>query len=140
MPKQTQSTNLKYEGEVYQMSFILTNTPRDFIPESQKNEENPLTFICIPPTRKMILDTQEKLLQSISLDEISEDSVANAIPISEMMSLALDTCVVGWKNMVDTDGNDILFSKEAFATFNDQTILMELYSYVKELAEGNLKV
>jgi len=122
------------------MSFILTNTPREFIPETQKDKENPLTFICIPPTRKLVLDTQEKLLQALSLEEMNEDSVANAIPISDMMTLALEACVTGWKNMVDAEGNEILFSKEMFATFNDQTILLELYSYVKELAEGNPEV
>ncbi len=116
------------------MAFILTNTPREFIPESQKDQDSPLTFICVPPSRKTVLDLQELILRSVNTDE---DLQTMDLPISTMMDLYLDACIIDWKNMTDSDGKAIAFTKEEFATFNDMQILLELYTYVKELSEGN---
>jgi len=115
--------------------YVLTNTPKEFIPESQKNETNPLTFICVPPSRKTVLDTQEKILQSV---DDNEELESTELPISDLIDLALDSCVVGWKNLVDADNKAIEFSKENFQKFNDTAILLELYSFIKELTEGNV--
>ena len=118
------------------MSFILTNTPREFVPKSQENTENPLTFICSPPSRKTTLDIQEKIMKSVNTDE-EIDSLD--LPIADLMELSLESCVVGWKNVNDADGNPVLFSKEAFSSFNDTVILIELYTYIKELTESTEK-
>ena len=118
------------------MAFILSSSPKEFIPETQLTEENPLTFICIPPSRRCVLDLQEQILKSVGL---GEDLETMNLPISDMMSLYLDACVTGWKNMTDAEGKEIEFTKEAFAGFNDMQILLELYTYVKELAESTEK-
>lgn len=118
------------------MAFILTNTQKEFIPETQKDQENPLTFICIPPSRKTVLDLQEKIMKSVS---DTEEIVSMELPIADMMDLYLTACVIDWKNMSDVDGVNIEFTTEAFSQFNDMQILLELYTFVKELAEGNEK-
>ena len=118
------------------MAFVLTNSPKEFIPSTQLDQENPLTFICIPPSRMTVLNLQEKILKSVSAEEEIETL---DLPIADMMDLYLDACVTGWKNMTDADGKEVEFTKEAFKGFNDMQILMELYSFVKELAESTEK-
>ncbi len=115
--------------------YILTNTPKEFIPASQVSEDKPLTFICSPPTRRTILDLQEKIMKSVSQEEEIESL---ELPIADMIELYLSTCVVGWKNMTDAEGKEIEFTEEAFSGFNDMQILLELYTFIKELSEGNL--
>jgi len=124
--------------------FVLTNTPKEFIPSTEKDKENPLTFIVKPPTKRAILDLQESLFKSMSeIDTGSENDDStislDSIPLSEMMNLYLDACVIGWKNVVDINGNELPFSKEIFNDFNDSTILIELYNFCRELTESTEK-
>jgi len=132
--------------------FVLTNTPKEFIPSIEEGKDNPLTFIVKPPTKKAVLDMQERIFKSISEikeEPKKEDSLIkkdekenislDAIPLSEMMNLYLDACVIGWKNVVDSEGNEIPFSKEVFEGFYDSTILIELYNYCRELTESTEK-
>ena len=114
--------------------FVLTNTPKEFIPESQKDQQSPLTFIWNPPARKTVLDLQELLLKTV--DENGELDSA-ALPLSKIMELYLEACVTGWKNIQDAEGNEILFTPETFKQFADVDILTELYNFVKELTESN---
>jgi len=116
--------------------FVITNTSKKFIPESQKNEENPLTFIIKPPTKKTILDLQEHIFKNAGEgDNMSTDD----IPLSIMINLYLDTCVIGWENVIDEDGKAIPFTPENFEFFNDSTILIEVYNFCRELTESNEK-
>ena len=120
--------------------FVLTNSPKEFVPSSEKGKEKPLTFICIPPTRKAILDLQEMLVKSLSSTDFEGEETEEVfdgvnLPISKMMELYLDVCVTDWKNVTDEKGNEIPFSKEIFKSFNDTVILMELYNFIKGLAE-----
>jgi len=123
--------------------FVLTNTPKEFIPTSEKDNEKPLTFICIPPTRKCVLDIQEQLLKSMAdAEETNEETtevMGVSLPISKLMNVYFEACVIDWKNVFDADGKEVPFSKEAFNQFNDLVILTELYTFIQELAEGNAK-
>ena len=114
--------------------FVLTNSEKEFVPTSQKDKENPLTFLVIPPTRKVVLDVQEKMLKCLGDD--SELDVTK-IPLADLMDSYLDVCVVGWKNVKDEKGNDVVFSKEVFKKFNDLEILTELYNFIRELSEAD---
>ena len=116
--------------------YVLTNTERQFIPTSQKEEEKPLTFRVIPPSRKTTLDLQELILKSVNAGEELETL---DLPLSLMMDLYLEACVIGWENMNDAEGTPIEFTKEDFEGFNSMEILLELYTFVKELAESTPK-
>ena len=117
--------------------FTITNTSKKFIPTSEKeNEVNPLTFIVQPPTKKVILDLQEAIFKNAADDE---DIKTSDIPLSMMINLYLDACVIGWENVVDENNDLIPFSKENFEFFNDSTILIELYNFCRELTESNEK-
>ncbi len=74
-------------------------------------------------------------MKSVSQEEEIESL---ELPIADMMDLYLSTCVVGWKNMTDAEGKEVEFTEEAFSGFNDMQILLELYTFIKELSEGNL--
>ena len=111
--------------------FILTSTPKEFIPSTQKDNENPLTFIVVPPKRNTVLNLQETLLtHSVDNGELDVDS----IPISQIMNTYLNDCVIGWKNVVDENNNPIEFTKENFELMNDISMLTELYQFIQELA------
>jgi hypothetical protein len=116
--------------------FVLTNTQKEFIPESEKSSENPLTFIVIPPTRQVVLSLQEELFKSL---DITDDLSINDLPLAKIMELYLSACVVDWKNVKDEEGNDVPFSQETFKQFNNVEILTELYNFIKELGEGTEK-
>jgi hypothetical protein len=118
--------------------FVLTDTPKEFIPSTELESENPLTFIVKPPTKRTVLDIQETLFKSLDVDENSDVSVTQ-IPLAELMDNYINACVVGWKNVVDEDNNPIIFSKDKLELFNDTVILMELYNYCKELTESTEK-
>jgi len=116
--------------------FVLTNTPKEFIPSTEKDQENPLTFIVKPPTKKAVLDMQEQIFKSLG----DADTVSTSdIPLSAMMNLYLETCVIGWKNVVDENGDEIEFTLSNFDNFYDSTILIELYNYCRELTESTEK-
>jgi len=117
--------------------FILTNSQKEFIPESEKEQEKPLTFIVNPPTRNIVLRLQEEMFKTINNDD-GEISFKE-LPLAKIMELYLSECVIGWKNVSDEAGKEVPFSKEAFKQFNDVTILTELYNYIKELGEGTEK-
>ncbi len=116
------------------MAFTLTTTPREFVPSNQTDQENPLTFICVPPSRRTVLDLQELILKSVSTDEEIETM---QLPLALMMDLYLSACVIDWKNVFDADGKELPFTE--FTKFNDMQILLELYTYVKELSESTEK-
>ena len=117
--------------------FVLTNTTKRFIPTSQKDSEKPLTFIVKPPTRKTILDFQETLFKGIATD--SEGNEMTKIPLSAIMDILLSKCVVGWENVLDEEGNEVVFSEENFCLFNEAEVLTELYQFIKELSESTEK-
>jgi len=114
--------------------FILTDTEKEFVPTSEKEADNPLTFVIIPPTRRTVLHLQEKLVSS--LDDDGELNPKN-IPLADLMDLYFDDCVIGWKNMMDASNNPVIFSKELFKKFNDGEILNELYTEIKGLSESD---
>ena len=116
--------------------FVITNSTKKFIPESQTNEENPLTFLVKPPTKSMILDLQEEIFKSA---QEGDDLKVSDIPLSKMINLYLDNCVIGWLNVQDEEGNPLSFSKENLEYFNDSTMLIELYNFCRELAESTEK-
>jgi hypothetical protein len=117
--------------------FVLTDTPKDFIPSTEEEKENPLTFIVKPPTKRVVLEIQETLFRSLDT-ETSEVSL-NDIPLATLMNAYINACVVGWKNVVNEKGDEVPFSQEKLELFNDTTILMELYNFCKELSEGSEK-
>jgi len=117
--------------------FILTDTPKEFIPSTEVESENPLTFIIKPPTKRVVLEIQETLFRSLDIekDEVSLDE----IPLAKLMNAYINACVVDWKNVVDENKNSVPFSLEKLELFNDTTILMELYNFCKDISEGNEK-
>jgi hypothetical protein len=117
--------------------FVLTNTTKKFIPESQREEENPLAFLIKPPTKKVILDLQEEIFKNANIE--TDDLQASNIPLSNMINLYLDTCVIGWENVVDEAGKAIPFTKENFEFFSESTILIEVYNFCRELSESTEK-
>lgn len=118
--------------------YVITNDVRDFIPESQKNEEKPLIFKLVPPTRAAVLQSQAALQKSIlsgrsMADLLSEDDTVDNSAVEAMIDgqytvaeVLMDQCVVGWENVYDEKGEAIPFSKDKFKLFNDQLILQEL--------------
>ena len=119
--------------------YVLTSTPKKFIPSTEANKENPLTFIVQPPTKKVVLDIQEALFKSLDVDSESTDISITSIPLAYLMNVYIDACVVDWENIVDEDGKKIPFSKEYLNKFNETNILMELYNFCKELTESTEK-
>ena len=121
--------------------FILTDTPKEFIPLSERDKEQPLTFILKPPTKKAVLEIQETLFKSLNPDSLSGDDEVStdSIPLATLMDAHINVCVVGWKNVFDKDMNPIIFSPEKLNLFNDSTILMELYNECRELSESTEK-
>ena len=117
--------------------FVLTNSPKEFIPLSQKDETLPLTFIVIPPTRHTVLEFQETLFKSLSQD--NEGNEITQLPLSDIMDIFLTKCVTGWKNVFDDKGTEIPFTLENFNSFNNAEILTELYQFIKELSESTEK-
>ncbi len=117
--------------------YIMTTDPIDFIPTKFKESELPLTFIVKPPTRLTSLRLQDIILNSTQIVVDGKD--ATKLPLTEVMSIYLDECVVGWKNVKDSSGNDIKFSKETFELFNDIEIITELFEFCRELVSGNEK-
>jgi len=114
--------------------FVISSSPKKFIPESQKEIKNPLTFIVVPPKRKDVLKLQELVLAAMGDKEIMA-----AVPISAIMNLYFESSVVGWENVVGEDNKALEFNEENFTMFNDVEILTELYSFIKELAESTEK-
>jgi hypothetical protein len=126
--------------------YILSKGTRDFIPTSQRDQDSPITFQITPPTRKVVLQGQAMMQKAIlksgvQLPTSTEDTLdIEAIGLdsiidhqSEYNDLMLDACVVGWKNVVDEDGNEIPFSKEVFKSFNDTLIIQELLAEIQEI-------
>jgi hypothetical protein len=114
--------------------FILTNSPKEFIPSSQKDKDDPLTFIVIPPKRQTVLGLQEILLSSVGEDaELDMDK----IPMSKIMEIYFNDCVIGWKNVVDSNNKPIEFTKENFQLINDIEMLTELYQFIQGLGTSD---
>jgi hypothetical protein len=118
--------------------FVLTDTPKEFIPSTEKEQENPLTFIVKPPTKRTVLDIQETLFKSLDVDDNANVSL-NEIPLATLMDAYINACVIGWKNVIDEEKNEVPFSLDKLELFNDTAILMELYNFCKELREGSEK-
>jgi hypothetical protein len=119
--------------------FVLTSTPKEFIPSTEKGKEKPLTFVIQPPTKKQVLEIQEALFQSLDLKADEQEVSLSSIPLATLMDAYINACVVGWKNVVDEEGNEVPFSRDNLEFFNDTTILMELYNFCKEMSEGSEK-
>jgi len=117
--------------------FVLTKSTKKFIPSTEQEKENPLTFLVKPPTKTAILDIQETLFKSI--DTNTEEINIDQIPLTSLMNAYLDICVVGWENVVDEEGNFVEFNKDNFESFYNSAILMELYNYCRELSESTEK-
>ena len=117
--------------------YILSTDPIEFIPLKFKNSENPLTFIVKPPTRKTALKLQDIILNSSKFEEDGKEAVA--IPLETVMELYLDACVIGWKNIFDSNDKAIPFTKENFDLFNDIEVITELFEYCRELTAGTEK-
>lgn len=116
--------------------FILTTDPIEFIPTKFKKSTAPLTFIVKPPTRLVALKLQDIILNSSNM---SEEAEYVKLPLTEVMLTYLDACVVGWKNINDTSGKAVPFSKENFELFNDIEVITELFEYCRELTSGTEK-
>ena len=117
--------------------FVLTDSPQEFIPSTEKEKVNPLTFIVKPPTKRTVLEIQEALFRSLDVEK--EEISLNEIPLATLMNAYINACVVDWKNVVDEKREPVPFSLEKLELFNDTTILMELYNFCKELSEGSEK-
>lgn len=124
--------------------FILSNEPWEFVPESQKDVENPITFILVPPTREVALKGQHILQKALAKSnaiqfigtEDSQEQINAALMTAideqtEYNELLMSKCIIGWKNVVDAKGNAVAFSKDSFALFNDLAILAEVTTEIQ---------
>jgi len=119
--------------------LVLNSKPVEFIPEAEKNKENPVTFIVKPPTREVTLKLQDILQESLQLSE-DTDKLLQTFKFSEYAKLLMDECLVGWKNVFTMDENDNLveveFSKDKIELITDISIIHELIAFIDSL--GNL--
>lgn len=130
--------------------LVLSNKPVEFIPESQKEEEKPVKFKVMPPTRETMMKLQALMQETISeqlaegkgLDEIDSYSLA----ISNMTKanpILIDTCVIGWENVFtkDEEGNlvEMEFNIENLQYLIDQEILEELVNFIDSLSKVDEK-
>jgi len=114
--------------------FKLPSTkPTEYIPKRFRKESNPPIFLVKAASKDLVL-TAQSTLASVSMDKAEAD-----IALLKVMRMCLTECIVGWKNIYDEDGNIIEFNKENFERLNDQEILMELYLYIQDTANGDEK-
>lgn len=115
------------------MFKLPSNKPIEYIPKRFRKEDNPPIFLVKPASKDLVLSAQSTLA-SVSMDKAEAD-----ISLLKVMQMCLSECIVGWKNIYDEDGKIVEFNQENFERLNDQEILMELYLYIQDSANGDEK-
>lgn len=115
------------------MFKLPSNKPTEYIPKRFRKEDNPPIFLVKAASKDLVL-TAQSTLASVSMDKAEAD-----VSLLKVMQMCLSDCIVGWKNIYDEDGKIVEFNQENFERLNDQEILMELYLYIQDSANGEEK-
>lgn len=130
--------------------LIIDKKTHEFVPTKVKDEENPITFLVKAPTRDTMLRI-ESITQELIVKYLKEGKELADVTNYEFMyqtarevtPLLIDSCVVGWKNVmtINDDGElvEVPFSKEDLKLFNDVEILNELSQFIDSLAKPSEK-
>lgn len=81
----------------------------EFVPEGQEEESEKAVFIISPPDER--LKTKLSLMAARKSDE------------GDSVDIVLNACLVGWKNIVDSKGEEAEFSKDKFRFIPNDTRL-----------------
>lgn len=130
--------------------LILNNKAVEFIPEKEKGKENPATFMVKPPTRDTILQinqlTQDVVIEMLQNGEDVENVNINLLALknfSQIKTILIDTCVVGWKNVFEINEKneqvEAKFDKQKLKDIADMELIEELANFIDDLSKPTEK-